>query len=227
MGLVINEGKTKYMVTANTQNCSKPHAIETGRYNFERVDSFTYLGSLVNGDSNVSEEITNRHIAANRSYFGLKSQFKSQLLSRKTKILVYKTLVRPILTYEVLPKISENLNIPRKPLALRTCAPRCLLLYLSAVRSANPRLYKCMCFQVLAVFFTLFSCVSANIEMVDVKEQRIYIKFCFRLNISAAETHQMLKKAFGEQALSQARTFEWFERFKDGRESVEGRKHSG
>jgi len=88
MGLVINEGKTKYMVTANTQDCNKPHAIETGRYNFERVDSFTYLGSLVNGDSNVSEEITNLHITTNRSYFGLKSQFKSQLLSRKTKILI-------------------------------------------------------------------------------------------------------------------------------------------
>jgi len=99
VGLVINEGKTKYLVTANTQNCSKRHAIETRRYNCERVDSFTYLGSFVNGDSNVSEEITNCLIAANRSYFGLKSQFKSQLLSRKTKSLLYKTLVRPILTY--------------------------------------------------------------------------------------------------------------------------------
>ena len=33
--------------------------------------------------------------------------------------------------YVVLPKISENLNILRKPLALRTCATRCLFLYLS------------------------------------------------------------------------------------------------
>jgi hypothetical protein len=33
-------------------------------------------------------------------------------------------------TYKVLPRISENLNIPRKPLALRTCAARCLLLYI-------------------------------------------------------------------------------------------------
>jgi hypothetical protein len=53
VGLVVNEGKTEYMVVANTHNCSKPHAIETGRYNFERVDSFSYLGSLVTGDSNV------------------------------------------------------------------------------------------------------------------------------------------------------------------------------
>ena len=88
MGLGVNEGKTKYMVAENTQNCSKPCTIETGRYYFERGDSFTYLGSLVTGDSNVSEEITNHLIAADRSYFGLKIQLKSQLLSRKTKILM-------------------------------------------------------------------------------------------------------------------------------------------
>jgi hypothetical protein len=79
----------------------------------------------------------------------------------------------------------------------------------------------------LAVFFTPFSFASAIIEMADVKEQRICIKFCFNLNKIAAETHQMLKEAFGEQTLSQERTFEWFKRFKDGRESVEDRKHSG
>ena len=62
------------MVVANTQNCSKPHAIEIGRYNLERVDSTACLGSLVTGDSIVSEEITNRLITANRSYFGLRSQ---------------------------------------------------------------------------------------------------------------------------------------------------------
>jgi len=31
VGLVINKGKTKYMVAANTQICSKPHAIEIRR----------------------------------------------------------------------------------------------------------------------------------------------------------------------------------------------------
>jgi len=79
----------------------------------------------------------------------------------------------------------------------------------------------------LALFFAPFSHVSANIEMADVKKQRICIKFCYMLNKTAAETHQMLKEAFGEQVLSQTRTFVWFKRFRDGRESVEDHKHSG
>jgi hypothetical protein len=73
----------------------------------------------------------------------------------------------------------------------------------------------------------LFSCVSANIEMADVKEQRICSKFCFKLNKIAPETQRMLKEAFGEQALSQGRTFEWVKHFKDGRNSVEDNGHSG
>jgi len=69
--------------------------------------------------------------------------------------------------------------------------------------------------------------VSANIEMAGVKVQRTCVKFSFKLNKTAAETHRMLKEAFGGQALSQVRTLEWFKRFKDGRESVEDDKHSG
>jgi hypothetical protein len=95
--LVVNEGKTKYMVAANTQNCNKPRAIEIESYNFETVDSFACLGPFVTGDNYFI--ITNRLIPASRSYFGLKSELKSQLLSRKALILIYKTLVRPILTY--------------------------------------------------------------------------------------------------------------------------------
>jgi hypothetical protein len=56
-------------------------------------------------------------------------------------------------------------------------------------QAANWHLYKCTRFRVLALFFTPFACVAANIKMADVKEQRICIKFCFRLNKTAAETH--------------------------------------
>jgi len=57
------------------------------------------------------------------------------MLSRRLKLpetlLRVRKKVAWLLVYEGLPIISENLNIPRKPLALRTCAARCVLMYLS------------------------------------------------------------------------------------------------
>jgi hypothetical protein len=44
--------------------------------------------------------------------------------------------------------------------------------------------------------------------MTDVKEQRICIKFCIKFSKTAAETHQMLKEAFGDHALGQTQTYE-------------------
>jgi hypothetical protein len=64
-------------------------------------------------------------------------------------------------------------------------------------------------------------------EMVDFKEQRICIKFCFKLKKTAAETHRMLKEAFGDNAMSQSKTCLWYKRFKDGRTSVNDDERSG
>jgi transposase len=59
-------------------------------------------------------------------------------------------------------------------------------------------------------------CDFFSVEMVDVKEQRICIKFCFKLGKSAAKTHQMIKQAFGDDALDQTQNYDWFNRFKNG-----------
>jgi len=57
--------------------------------------------------------------------------------------------------------------------------------------------------------------------MSDHTEQRICLRFCFRLGKTAAEAHKMLQKAFKEEALSHTEVFEWFEQFKRGEMSVE------
>jgi hypothetical protein len=57
--------------------------------------------------------------------------------------------------------------------------------------------------------------------MSDFKEQRICIKFCFKLKKTAVETHRMLVEAFGDNAMSQSKPFLWYKRFKDGRTSVD------
>jgi hypothetical protein len=50
--------------------------------------------------------------------------------------------------------------------------------------------------------------------MADLREQRVCIKFCFKLGKTAAETHQMLKQAFCDNSLGQTQTYDWYKRFK-------------
>jgi hypothetical protein len=50
--------------------------------------------------------------------------------------------------------------------------------------------------------------------MADLRQQRVYMKFCFKLGKTAAETRQMLKQAFGDNILGQMQTYDWYKRFK-------------
>jgi hypothetical protein len=55
-------------------------------------------------------------------------------------------------------------------------------------------------------------------------EQRINIKFCAKLGKSARETLDMLRVAYGDNALKKSIVFEWLERFKEGWERVKPRQ---
>lgn len=68
---------------------------------------------------------------------------------------------------------------------------------------------------------------SAIFTMNPKLEQRICVKFCVANGITAAETLRMLKNAFGEDAMSQNRTFVWHKEFKEGREEVDDMPRSG
>jgi len=47
----------------------------------------------------VEKEIQRRILAGNRTYFAAISLFRNRLLSRATKIILYKTLIRPVVSY--------------------------------------------------------------------------------------------------------------------------------
>jgi transposase len=53
-------------------------------------------------------------------------------------------------------------------------------------------------------------------------EQRAIIKFCIKLGKTLTETYKMLQTVYGDEALSRSSVFEWFKRFKDGREDLQG-----
>jgi len=50
--------------------------------------------------------------------------------------------------------------------------------------------------------------------------QRLAIKFCFKAGKSAMETLQMVKAAYGDQALSRLNVFRWYGQFRNGQEDT-------
>ena len=97
MGLAINQEKTVYMYSGKDTILHQNLAV--GNYVFKRVDSFKYLGTMINKMNNRSVEVNARLTMANRAYYGLQNHLKSRIISRNTKTLLYKTLIRPVLTY--------------------------------------------------------------------------------------------------------------------------------
>ncbi|GFT32320.1 HTH_48 domain-containing protein [Trichonephila clavipes] len=59
--------------------------------------------------------------------------------------------------------------------------------------------------------------------MCENTDQQICMKFCVKLGKTGTETYEMKKTAFGENAMSRARFFEWLRRFKEDRQSVNRR----
>jgi len=63
--------------------------------------------------------------------------------------------------------------------------------------------------------------------MKDPEEQRVCVKFCFKMGKTFTETFHMLQQAYGEHYLSRTQCHEWYRRFKSGRTSVEDDPKSG
>ena len=62
--------------------------------------------------------------------------------------------------------------------------------------------------------FSVGIILSVNVE------QCVNVKFCVKLGKSATETYDLLKKVYGNEFLSRTQIFEWFKRFKEGREEI-------
>jgi hypothetical protein len=91
------------------------------------------------------------------------------------------------LNYEVLPKIPENLNIPRKPLVLRSCAARCLLLYISTISQPT-----CVFISACVSEFWLFPLHCFRVCLLISKWQKLSSKD-FALTFASSLTKLQLK----------------------------------
>jgi sorting nexin-29 len=95
MGLEINQAKTKYMI-CGTKKKYVENVFQVKHMTFE-VSSFVYLGTLITPDNNTCAEINNRIALANRTYFRLVNILKAKNINIKYKVIIYKTLIKPVL----------------------------------------------------------------------------------------------------------------------------------
>ena len=77
----------------------KNKEIEIEEMKIEEVNSAKYLGTIMNADNLIEEEIRERTAAGNRSFFANKKIFQSKLITRKTKERLYHTVIRPVAVY--------------------------------------------------------------------------------------------------------------------------------
>lgn len=98
-GLEINETKTKYMGVTRRDMANTSAAIKIGKYTFEEVKYFKYLGVIISNKNEEDMEINQKIQAGYRAFYRQKIIMNNKNLSKKTKLKVYKTTIRPILTY--------------------------------------------------------------------------------------------------------------------------------
>ena len=96
-GLIVNENKTKYLKC--TRKESQLDKITVGNIQIDQVSSFSYLCTIVNGNNTLEEEIRERIVKGNKAFYANRALFKSKLVSRKSELKLYWSVIRPVVVY--------------------------------------------------------------------------------------------------------------------------------
>ena len=93
--LKINEKETKILRLNNR----KMEPVKLEGKDIEDVDEFTYLGAVVSKEGGGGKDMDSRLNKARAAFTKLNKVWNSNQISRKTKIKLYKSIVRPVLLY--------------------------------------------------------------------------------------------------------------------------------
>jgi hypothetical protein len=99
VGLEINVENTGYMYLSRHQNVGQNRDIETENKSFENVSQFRYLGTTVTNQNLIQEKIKRRLNSGNACYHSVQNSLSSRLLSKNVKIIIYKTIILPVVLY--------------------------------------------------------------------------------------------------------------------------------
>jgi hypothetical protein len=95
-GLLVNENKTKYMQVARAVH--NDEQLCCGQHRFEHVKEISCLGSQMNQINSISSEIQASILSGNRCYYAYGKLMKSRALNRSSKLKIYKSVIRPVVT---------------------------------------------------------------------------------------------------------------------------------
>jgi hypothetical protein len=66
---------------------------------FKKAEKFKFLGMIINTKNNMTETIQDRIQAGNKAYYANQMMLKNMYINRGAKMQIYKTLIRPVVTY--------------------------------------------------------------------------------------------------------------------------------
>ena len=127
VGLNIDEGKTKYMQIKRTGIKDITH-LKIDNFASESMENFNYLGSILNADNKMNIEITDRIAKGNKAYYANAKLIKSKFLKKNNKLKIYKTIIRPVVTYSsetwtLTAKDENNLHIFERQILRKIYGP--------------------------------------------------------------------------------------------------------
>ena len=73
--------------------------MRTDNSNFERVEGFKYLGTILTNKHSIEEELKSRLRSGNACYHSVQNLLSSRLLSKNLKIKIYGTVILPVVLY--------------------------------------------------------------------------------------------------------------------------------
>lgn len=96
-GMAVNISKSKIMKIGGEK---VNFEIKWKDQTLEQVNSYKYLGTIINDDGKLDEEINNRIRKANQVYYNLNNTIIGKReVNKKTKMQIYKTVYLPVLLY--------------------------------------------------------------------------------------------------------------------------------
>jgi hypothetical protein len=96
-GLMVNGQKTKYLRCIRKNY--KLEELQIDSMYLEQVPSYKYLASTVNCYNTIEEEIQYAITLGNGEYYANQFFFKSRLVSKKSKLNLYWSIIGPTVTY--------------------------------------------------------------------------------------------------------------------------------